>query len=202
MSSVTQGRRKRPTSPKPTKGDQSVSELSAPLGLRNSPMPLLRWEELPQWQRDNEHILTSYRAPSNSWRGSVASIFALHNETVNIYSHLFGALLFCLLPLYTLREVYPRQADADLWDVMVFAVFFYGVAICFFLSASFHVLASHSPEVAGFELKLDYLGVVLLMWGATIPTVYYGFYGEPTLQLFYCSLVIAQSMTLTLGDLY
>lgn len=86
---------------------------------------------------------------------------------------------------------------------MVFAVFFYGVAVCFFLSASsarhdpttvvqlltqsrFHVLANHSPRVAAIGNQLDYLGVVLLMWGATIPTIFYGFYGDTLLQTLYC----------------
>lgn len=56
--------------------------------------------------------------------------------TVSIHSHLFGGVLFCLLPLYALYNVYPRQPYAGRLDVAVFAGFFYGVAVCFFLSAS------------------------------------------------------------------
>lgn len=57
--------------------------------------------------------------------------------SVNIHSHLFGGLLFCLLPLYAVHEVYPGQPNAGLADVVVFAVFFYGVAVCFLLSATY-----------------------------------------------------------------
>ena len=39
--------------------------------------------------------------------------------------------------------------------------------------------------------QLDYLGVALLMWGATIPTVYYGFYNDLNLQALYCIMVLA-----------
>ena len=53
----------------------------------------------------------------------------------------------------------------------------------------FHILSSHSPKVAAIGNQLDYLGVVLLMWGATIPTLYYGFIDDRKLQILYCSVV-------------
>ena len=37
--------------------------------------------------------------------------------------------------------------------------------------------------------QLDYLGIVVLMWGSTIPSVYYGFYCEPRLQKRYWAIV-------------
>ena len=54
---------------------------------------------------------------------------------VNIYSHLFGALLFVSLPFYNYNTVYSRYGSAQLGDVVVFSTFFFGVAISFFLSA-------------------------------------------------------------------
>ena len=36
-----------------------------------------------------------------------------------------------------------------------------------------------------FGNQLDYLGIVILMWGSTIPSIYYGFYCDPTLQKAY-----------------
>ena len=44
-------------------------------------------------------------------------------------------------------------------------------------------------RVAAFGNQLDYLGIVILMWGSTIPTVYYGFYCDPSLQKVYCIMV-------------
>lgn len=40
-----------------------------------------------------------------------------------------------------------------------------------------------------FGNQLDYLGIVILMWGSTVPCVYYGFYCTPTLQKTYYTLV-------------
>ncbi len=52
-----------------------------------------------------------------------------------------------------------------------------------------HIVWNHSPPVASFGNKLDYLGIVILMWGASIPTVYYGFSCDPSLRLIYWTTV-------------
>jgi hypothetical protein len=38
-------------------------------------------------------------------------------------------------------------------------------------------------------MQLDFQGVILLMWSATVPLIYYGFYCDKTLQELYWSLV-------------
>lgn len=50
-------------------------------------------------------------------------------------------------------------------------------------------MANHSERVASFWNQLDYVGVVVLMWGSTIPSVYYGFYCDPKLQYLYWCVV-------------
>ena len=39
-------------------------------------------------------MLTGYRCGFTDWRTSLRSIFMWHNETVNIWSHLLGAIAF------------------------------------------------------------------------------------------------------------
>lgn len=53
----------------------------------------------------------------------------------------------------------------------------------------FHTISNHSAKVAAFGNQLDYLGIVILMWGSTIPTIYYGFYCDKKLQVLYCTMV-------------
>ncbi|CAG8959934.1 hypothetical protein HYFRA_00012651 [Hymenoscyphus fraxineus] len=139
--------------------------------------------------RDNEFILSGYRPASGSLSKSFKSIRQLHNETINIWSHLLGGLIFATLPIFVYVTVLPRYDNARTGDIIVFSTFFFGVAICFFLSAYFHVVANHSEKVAAFGNQLDYLGVVVLMWGSTIPSVYYGFYCNSRLQKIYWSVV-------------
>ena len=61
-------------------------------------------------------------------------------------------------------------------------------------TGSFHTIANHSKSVAAFGNQLDYLGVVVLMWGSTIPTIYYGFYHDRGLQTCYWTVVSQQTM--------
>ena len=50
-------------------------------------------------------------------------------------------------------------------------------------------MSNHSERVAARGNQLDYLGIVILMWGSTIPSVYYGFYCNHKLQHIYWALV-------------
>ena len=40
-----------------------------------------------------------------------------------------------------------------------------------------------------FGNQLDHLGIVVVMWGSTIPSDYFGFYDEPVLMSSYLTLV-------------
>ncbi|KAJ5051834.1 uncharacterized protein L3040_001605 [Drepanopeziza brunnea f. sp. 'multigermtubi'] len=158
-------------------------------GDRLEPNGLLTWDEIEFWQQDNEYITSGYRAPSRSICKSLKSLFRIHNETVNIYSHLLGGLLFTCLPLLISSQISTRYPDVGLGDIIVFSMFFFGVATCFLLSAAFHTLSNHSETVATQGNQLDYLGIVILMWGSTIPSVYYGFWCNPELQKLYWGVV-------------
>ena len=53
----------------------------------------VHWKDIPVWMRDNHYIQTGYRPQSNSYKKSAYSITYLHNESVNIWTHLLGAAL-------------------------------------------------------------------------------------------------------------
>ncbi|KAF7950853.1 uncharacterized protein EAE97_002405 [Botrytis byssoidea] len=162
---------------------------------------ILRWDEVAEWRQDNEYILTGYRPETKSSLRSFRSVFHLHNETVNIHSHLIGAILFALLPIYIYHTLLPRYHDATTADLVVFALFFGGVAVCFGLSFVYHTLNNHSHQIAAFWIELDYLGIVALMWGSTVATIYHGFICDVKLQRIYWSMITLLSLALTLFTL-
>ncbi|KAF4616242.1 hypothetical protein G7Y89_g15164 [Cudoniella acicularis] len=111
-------------------------------------------------------------------------------KTVNIYSHLIGSFLFVILPIYVFRtEIPPRYKIATSADLGVCSIYFIGVAICFLLSATFHTIMNHSHKVGNLGMQLDFQGVILLTWGATVPLIYYGFYCDKELQWVYWPLL-------------
>jgi adiponectin receptor len=44
---------------------------------------------------------------------------------------------------------------------------------------------NHSEKVASFRVQLDYLGILLPMWGATILMIYYALQCDQRLQMIY-----------------
>ena len=54
---------------------------------------------------------------------------------------------------------------------------------------------NNSKEVAARCNKLDYLGILVLMWGAGIPTIYYGFYCNESLRWLYWTSVYLPTLS-------
>lgn len=106
---------------------------------------LKTWDEIPSWQQDNEYILSAYREATGSITRSFQSLAYVHNETVNIYSHLFGAAFFSLAPFYLYQVLHVHYIRATLEDLVVFFTFFYGVAVCFLLSSTYVIFFISSP---------------------------------------------------------
>lgn len=150
---------------------------------------LLLWDELSSWQQDNSHIHGSYRPQSSSFAGSFASLFYLHNESVNIYSHLLGAVLLSITSIILYYTFAPRYPSASQNDLLAFACFFAGAAACLGMSATFHTISNHSQKVASIGNKLDYAGIVFLIWGSFVPSIFYGFCGQEKLQRAYWTMV-------------
>jgi adiponectin receptor len=54
---------------------------------------------------------------------------------------------------------------------------------------SYHIFLNHSEIIAKYGIQLDSIGIVILMWGATMPSIYYGLYCDSTLQKIYWAIV-------------
>lgn len=150
---------------------------------------LLHWNDLPHWQRDNHHIHTGYRPASSSFLISFESLTYLHNETVNIYSHLVPALIAIPAAISLHNALAPRYETATDSDVLAFACFFAGAVFCLGMSATYHTISNHSPKVARIGNAFDYIGIVGLIVGSFVPSIYYGFYCLPHLQHRYWTMI-------------
>lgn len=147
------------------------------------------WNEIPTWLQDNSYIHSGYRPPSNSYRKSAASLSYLHNESINIWTHLIGALLAGCAATILYYVARPRFQMANAEDVAVFSCFFLGAIACLGMSATYHTISNHSESVAKFGNRLDYVGIVFLIWGSFVPSIYYGFSAEPALMRTYWTMV-------------
>lgn len=172
-----------------TNKSDSQSTLSKATAELKDDLTLL-WAKLEGWQQDNYYIHSGYRSPSSSYRKSISSLTYLHNESVNIYTHLLGSLAFLVASIALYFFLAPRHATtASKTDVRVFACFFAGAVTCLGMSAAFHLFSNHSRAVQQLGNKLDYLGIVFLIWGSFIPSIYYGFGCHPALITRYWTMV-------------
>ena len=76
------------------------------------------WDDLSPDRKDNEHIITGYRINFNTMKRILRSLFMIHNETVNIWSHLLGVFLFFILIYHTLLYKAPpamHNSDLNSW---------------------------------------------------------------------------------------
>ncbi|KAI4721283.1 mPR-typeG-protein-coupled receptor [Aureobasidium sp. EXF-10727] len=144
---------------------------------------LLVYDEIPAWQKPT----------AGSWKKCLESMLNWHNETVNIHSHTLGAALFAILPFHFYYTLYRHIEDAQLIDAIVFVLYFIGVAICFTCSAGCHVVWNHSPPIASLGNRLDFSGIVILMWGASVASIHFAFICDPWLRTLHWVLVSASA---------
>ena len=59
------------------------------------------YQDAPKFIQDNEYIKNGYILNCNTYEKTFKSLFICHNELVNIWSHLLGAIFFIFLIWYT-----------------------------------------------------------------------------------------------------
>jgi adiponectin receptor len=150
----------------------------------------VNWDELEDWQKGNEYIFRGYRQLQYNWSGCFSSIFSyIHNETINIHTHLWGALLFSYL-LATFYPTYIGLSGITTWrDFVVIGIFLSSATLCLAASALFHTSICHSQKTASRCHAFDYSGIIVLIVGSFYPSIYYGFFCDFHLQAFYLTTV-------------
>uniref|UniRef100_A0A914DI65 Uncharacterized protein n=1 Tax=Acrobeloides nanus TaxID=290746 RepID=A0A914DI65_9BILA len=148
---------------------------------------VLDYENLPEWLRDNEYLKSNHRPIVQNYAACFRSIFKLHSETGNIWTHLIGCLIFVAIAAYFWVNT---EGHVSLHDKLVFLAFFASAILCLGLSTLFHTVCCHSAEVFVLFRKLDYLGIAVMIIGSMIPMVYYWFYCETIPKLVYISMIV------------
>lgn len=171
-------------------GETTTSTVTTTKTRRN----LLYWDDLAPWQRDNHYIHSGYRPATNSYASCLHSLCYFQNESINIYTHLLSALLTFPIAYWLYDAITFRYPTANTADTAVFACFFVGSAFCFTMSATYHTISCHSAIIARKANALDYLGIVGLITGSFIPSIFYGFYCRPDLQHLYWGMICSLGM--------
>ncbi|KIW95450.1 uncharacterized protein Z519_04034 [Cladophialophora bantiana CBS 173.52] len=162
--------------------------------LKSKPYRLLRFEELPEWYQGNHFTRSGYRPVSNSWSTCILSLGHLHNESVNIYTHLVPAFCLAVGQVLVYRGLSYFYPDASMADYAVFSTQVGAAIVTMLLSSAYHTLICHSEDIENLMLRVDYVGILTLILGSFFSGIYVGFYCEPLLRRVYWSMIISLSL--------
>ncbi|XP_039176370.1 adiponectin receptor protein 2-like isoform X2 [Crotalus tigris] len=155
---------------------------------------VMPYDVLPDWLKDNDFLLHGHRPPMPSFRACFRSIFRLHTETGNIWTHLLGFLFFLVLGIGYMFSPNMKYV-APIQERVVIGMFFLGAILCLCFSWLFHTVYCHSEKVSRTFSKLDYSGIALLTMGSFVPWLYYSFYCSPQPQLIYLIIICVLGIT-------
>lgn len=114
------------------------------------------------WTDPGCHSLGQRRRSTASYAASMASVKRLHTETLNIWSHLLGAVWFCSSAVrFAAASSGPTTPDA----VAVLA-YLTATTLCFTSSTLYHVFANHKH--AGLWQLIDHVGIVGSIWASSV----------------------------------
>lgn len=102
------------------------------------------FNHLPTWLQDNEFLHLSHRPQLGSFKQCFKSIFRMHSETGNIWTHLIGCLMFLIFAVYVGITLPDHMR---FMDKFMFGVFFLGVILCLAFSFIYHTVSCHSLKV-------------------------------------------------------
>jgi predicted membrane channel-forming protein YqfA (hemolysin III family) len=164
------------TSPKPA--------VTAAVSAEPNPWRLRKIHEVEEWQRFNPFILSGYR-----YRYTVAmcmrSLFMVHNETGNVWTHLIGFAIFVSLAWHVISSV----IEVSVWHYTVFFFYMLTNMLCMGSSTVYHLMSCHSEWLMRATLFVDFFGISALITGSFIPPIFYVFTCYPWLRILYLSQI-------------
>lgn len=113
-------------------------------------------------------ILSGYRVPYQPWKYYFYSIFQLHNETVNVWTHLIG---FCIIlhQLHGYFQEFDLATDSVLSTLLAFGV---TCLIGLIISSMVHLVHAKSPHVHFVAFMTDYMGATVCSFGTGVGCFY------------------------------
>ena len=144
---------------------------------------LYDYHEAPPFLVTNPHIKTGYRAflPTKL---CLKSLFTLHNETVNIWSHLLVGLYFFYQYFYDFSLLVERGSTSSS-DRIAFLCMIITIQICMFSSTAFHLFNCHSQNTCSRLLLVDCIGIGIGLSGCFFPVTHCAFYCFPQIKMNY-----------------
>uniref|UniRef100_A0A1B0CSH2 Progestin and adipoQ receptor family member 3 n=1 Tax=Lutzomyia longipalpis TaxID=7200 RepID=A0A1B0CSH2_LUTLO len=142
---------------------------------------LLCYDDAPKYLQFNSYIRNGYRnlLPTKL---CLESIFWWTNETINIWSHIFGWFLFLGLSFVDITFL---NIHATSYDKIVVCALLICFQMCMILSSVYHTFSCRSEKDYDCFLAYDLFGIALSLFAIYISGIYYAFWCHDKLRNFY-----------------
>lgn len=157
---------------------------------------LLNQSEAPAYMREDS-ITSGYRRKL-SYGACVISCFVLHNETINIWSHFIGFMVFLY---YLLVLIFYPPPTASTYDMAPITVQLITYQICMISSALFHTFSCHSEQAHRGWQETDHFGIIWAMFGTYVPFLCQAFHCHFEYKIFHL-VVVASMVAVVVGSRY
>merc|ERR1712066_995349 len=145
---------------------------------------LLNVKDVPDYVKEIS-INTGYRSACLGYHGCIKSIFKLHNETVNIWTHLLGfVFFFCLM---VKDGVWPQEHIRDKTDYSATVLQLITYQACMLSSSLFHTMSCHDTRTSW--QRLDQSSILLALYGTYVRIIINNFQCFPVYRGLHLGLV-------------
>jgi len=158
------------------------SLLHTPLASHISLLFISHQDMMPEWAKDNELIIQYYRNPTPCYYSAFRSMFFLHNEFFNIWTHLLGCILVLFMSNHALTKLDDKAFHGERTAWIVFTI---SALFCLGTSTAYHLLRHHSEKIYRLTTVLDYIGIATLIFGSFFSALYCKFLYHVYISIFY-----------------
>jgi adiponectin receptor len=131
-------------------------------------------------------IMHGYRIRHN-FMECLVSIFRIHNETFNIWSHLISFFLF--IALMVIVTIYDPYTDTSNKTMII--IYMIAAANCFICSSIYHTYNCYSHSVGNSVFKIDLFGIIMSLAAATLASQHFMFHDFLTIRRTYTGIYIS-----------
>lgn len=144
---------------------------------------LYDYHEAPPFLTGNPHIKSGYRGYLPT-KLCLKSLFTLHNESVNVWSHLLVGIYFFHQYYFDFTLVKDKE-HSTVYDQLAFVTMVIAIQIAMFASSAYHLFNCQSQDAHSKFLLFDCIGIAIGLSGCFFPVMHYAFYCFPELKIFY-----------------
>jgi adiponectin receptor len=158
-----------------------------------------KFEQLPDYLKDNEYIRTGYRA-KYSYHESFISLFHLHNESGNVWTHLLGILVYLWIVYYTWNA--PEMENMQVEDKVVVTVFLFLAIYTVLFSSLLHLNVCVSHSAQKFWSCLDHSGISASIAAGSISLMYLLLHCHGWMRIFWIGTLILFNSVGIIGPMF